>query len=876
MKSVLGVLLFVSAIALAQLNPVPFINQPLVPTSTSPGGPAFTLTVNGTGFVSGAVVNWNGAGLTTTFVNSSQVTAIVPASDTPTATVASVTVTNPAPGGGTSDAQFFDVLAAEASLTFTDVPSPTTTDGGSWVISADFNGDGKPDLAYTDGNSLVVQLGNGDGTFKSPVRYAVGNNAFQLIAADFNNDGKLDLAVVNVSNNTVSVLLGNGDGTFQPQQTFPTGGYPEALIAGDFNGDGKLDLAVACTGQNDVGSGISVLLGNGDGTFQAYVQYGTSTDPYAIVTGDFNRNGTLDLVVLWYDMSENAELSMLEGNGDGSFQAPVNITTFQVGIGGGGPDFVLSADLNGDNKLDLVVVGGGGNPHRDDDAATVLLGNGDGTFQSPVVYLNQFGGIDSGIGAAVLGDFSADGKLDFAYALSQDINGLPGSLTILPGNGDGTFQTGINFPGGFGDLAAGDFNGDGKIDFVTGIDFSYIPLFLQGQYPLVGLSTTNLNAPNPVNVGSSEQMQPSLTVTNTGTATLAISQVSISGANAQDFGQTNNCIGNLAPNATCQVNATFSPVELGSLSATLRLFDDALDSPTQAVGLSGTAVAPVVSLSPQSVNFPGQYVGTSGLPQTVTVTNTGTATLTITNVTTSIADFGSLSNCTNPVPPNANCTIGVFFDPTTSGTRSGNLIITDNASGSPQTVPLTGTGQDFALSAPSPSQTVSPGQTATYSVTVEPEGGFKQTVQLSCTGAPAQSSCSVTPSSVTLNGTASQPVTVTVAPVRSSAGLTKPWFKPPSGNAYGSWMWWLGTVGLVGVLSLTNRRRERRRRWVYGVALVCVLAIGMTLSGCGGGSSGGGGTGGIQAGTYNLTLTGTFTSGSNTLTHNAKLTLIVN
>jgi hypothetical protein len=880
--------LFLGAFLLAQSNPVPFINEPLVPTSTAPGGPAFVLTVNGTSFASGAVVNWNGTALATTFVNSAQLTATVPASDIATAAVASVTATNPAPGGGTSNAMFFDVLAPEASLTFTNVLFPGTNNGAS-VISADFNRDGKPDLAYLvqsnsgNFNTIAVQLGNGDGTFRPPVSYAVGavgSYAFGIIAADFNNDGKLDLGVANTSDNTVSILLGNGDGTFHPQTAFATAISPEALVAGDFNGDGKLDLAVACFGQNFSGGGVSVLLGNGDGTFQDHVDYGTANLPARMVTGDFDRNGTLDLVVLWESSSDFYGVSLLKGNGDGTFQAEIIIVpTFGYNIYA---DTVLSADLSGDDKLDLIVNGlGDGMGHGPNIAAEVILGNGDGTFQPPVSYPNNFGGFDFGIRGAVIGDFNADGKLDFAYIATQsNAFGNRGGLAILPGNGDGTFQSGVNFPAssyyGISDLAAGDFNGDGKIDFVTDPNGSSIPLFFQGQYPLIGLSATSLNAPGAVNVGSSEGMG-ALTVTNTGTATLAISQISISGPDAQDFGQTNNCIGNLAPNANCQVNATFSPIAAGSLSATLTISDNAFLNPTQNVSLTGYAVKPVVSLSPPSVTFPGQYVGTSGLPQMVTVTNTGSATLTITKVTTSPADFGSLSNCTNSVPPGMNCTIGVFFDPTASGNRAGELIITDNAGGSPQTVPLTGNGQDFSVTALSPSQTVSPGQTATYSVTVDPAGGFNQTVQLSCTGAPAQSNCSVSPSSVMLNGTASQPVKVTVTTVGSTAGLTKPWFGAPSGNAYGSWMWWFGALGLVGVVSLTNWRGRLGRRWVYGLASVCVLCIGMTLSACGGSSGGGsGGGGGIQTGTYNLTVTGGFTSGATVLNHAVKLTLVVN
>lgn len=170
---------------------------------------------------------------------------------------------------------------------------------------------------------------------------------------------------------------------------------------------------------------------------------------------------------------------------------------------------------------------------------------------------------------------------------------------------------------------------------------------------------------------------------------------------------------------------------------------------------------------------------------------------------------------------------------------------------------------------------MSPGQTATYSLTVSPAGGFKQTVQMNCTGAPAQSTCGVSPSSFTLNGSASQTVTVTVATVGGgSASLRSPGLGSPSGSAYGSRIWWLGSLGLVGVVSLAGSRRTRCKRWIYGLASVCFLSVGMTLSGCGSSSGGGGGSGGIRPGTYNLMVSGTFASGSTTLTHTTPLTLI--
>jgi hypothetical protein len=283
----------------------------------------------------------------------------------------------------------------------------------------------------------------------------------------------------------------------------------------------------------------------------------------------------------------------------------------------------------------------------------------------------------------------------------------------------------------------------------------------------------------------------------------------------------------------------------------------------------------VVNLSPSSISFPTQYVGTSGLPQTVTLTNTGTASLTITAVNTSAADFGVLSDCGNSVAAGASCLIGVFFDPTAAGNRSGALTITDNASGSPQSVPLAGMGQDFSM-APSgqTTTTVTPGQSASYTISIASGGGFKQTVTLSCSGAPAQSTCSVSPSSIALGGTSATAATVTVI-TAASAALTPPIGGPSFVHPLGLWMVFSGMLGLALLLGIMPQRRKWRPQLFYGVTLLWLLSIGVTMTACSSGGNHGGGGGGTPAGTYGLTVTGTFTSGSVTLTHNTKLTLVV-
>jgi len=288
-------------------------------------------------------------------------------------------------------------------------------------------------------------------------------------------------------------------------------------------------------------------------------------------------------------------------------------------------------------------------------------------------------------------------------------------------------------------------------------------------------------------------------------------------------------------------------------------------------------------LSPLNLPFPGQYVKHSGSTQTVTLTNTGTATLAITNVAVSPADFGMVSTstpCGSSVAAGSSCTIGIVFDPTATGPRTGTLTVTDNAASSPQTVTLTGMGQDFVVKvAPSGSATVTPGQTANYTVAITPYGGFHQTVMLSCSGAPAQSACSLSSSSVALNGSTPASVTVTVTTAGSTASLAHPAGFPPASGTFAVWLAFCGLSGLA-LLGSDRRSRKRHGRLLYGLAFLCLISLGITLSSCGGGSTSGSSSSGNSAsatppGSYDLTVTGTFTSGSTTLTHATKLTLVV-
>ena len=350
-------------------------------------------------------------------------------------------------------------------------------------------------------------------SFLGPVSYDAGTIPLAVVTADFNGDGRLDLATANAGDNTVSVLLGNANGTFQPAQNSPTGTTPLSVAVGDFNADGKLDLATANA------CDVSVLLGNGDGTFQAPSSTGVAGNPASVAVGDFNGDGKLDLGVTanvynsgfygsgywyygdyypgtWYPGYNEGQANVLLGTGTGSFAAPIAsylgngyyvsaavadfngdaIDDFVTadsdyghvnvllsdGSGGfsssadfytGSPSSVAAGDVNGDTHIDLVAAIRYGND------VSVLLGDGLGGFAAAQNYA-----VGSEPTSVVLGDFNHDTKLDIATA-----NFSGNDVSVLRGSGDGTFSASMNSaadPGAYA-VAAGDFNGDGWLDAAT-------------------------------------------------------------------------------------------------------------------------------------------------------------------------------------------------------------------------------------------------------------------------------------------------------------------------------------------------------------------------------------------------------------------------
>ncbi len=478
--AVIALLLLVvpgSARSGASPNPVPIL-YPITPSATVPSASPYTLTVTGDGFVSGSTVYWNGAALTTTFVNNSHLTAAVPTTNLSVPNTATITVISPAPGGGTSNFQYFVVEDPVVQNYF----SSRSITGQVPILNAnvtggDFNNDGKLDFIVASGSNVYVLAGNGDGSF-APA-YGSAGPASSVVngihVADINQDGKQDLIITGKigTKGFVATMLGNGDKSFQaPVVTNYSGPASAYAIVGDFNGDGIWDVALIWAG------GVKTLLGNSNGTFQAAVNsyFSTYVGGDGIATADFNGDGIPDLVITASDPSSTTGyrfVGLLLGNGDGTFQ---DISP----VAGSGTSYVGSitaaiGDFNGDGKLDI---------------ATAIQTAGpviDGTFNIGASVPN----VPLVTSPLLVGDFNADGNLDLATG-----------GYFYYGQGNGTFPTSNGSGNAPTFVYAGDANNDGLLDVIDEsvvLSSSTAALGIELQVPplpdfkgIVGPLTTNL------------------------------------------------------------------------------------------------------------------------------------------------------------------------------------------------------------------------------------------------------------------------------------------------------------------------------------------------------------------------------------------------
>jgi hypothetical protein len=374
-----------------------------------------------------------------------------------------------------ASAGVISVLLGKGNGTF---QNPLTYAAGASPASlaaADVNHDGNLDLVVANSSAVSVLLGKGDGTFGAPIGSSGPGNGI-LTVGNFNDDDRPDIAITlppnpsgNSSATSVTLLLGNGDGTFLATNRYYNAPDAISLAQGDFNRDGKLDLAVTAQNSDGYGNLISILLGNGKGVFWAARNFSTDSNnyiwPQGLTVGDWNGDGKLDVAVTdtAQEFGSYGALQIIFGNGDGTFQPPAS---YQLGIN---PVFVAAGDFNRDGKPDLVAANLGSN------SIMVFLNAGNGTFEEAGEY--TIGTTGNGPVRIAVADVNGDGKVDLVVADCC----VGGSVDVLLGNGDGTFQTPVVY--GLGtdpnDVVVADVNGDGKLDLVSCSESNnYISVFL--------------------------------------------------------------------------------------------------------------------------------------------------------------------------------------------------------------------------------------------------------------------------------------------------------------------------------------------------------------------------------------------------------------
>jgi hypothetical protein len=746
--------------------------------------------------------------------------------------------------------------------------SPAVNGSPNFATAADFNNDGKIDLAVPNGsaNTVSVFLGNGDGTFQPQASYNAGpsGNAYAAAVGDFNADGNPDLVVSNVGNGlaTISVLMGNGDGTFQLPVTQVVGNYPSAVVVGDFNGDGNADIAVADRDDNT----ISVLLGNGDGTFQAQTTYVSGNSPVALVALSLKGDGDLDLVAV--NASDNT-LSVLIGNGDGTFQAQA---TYAVGTS---PVALAAADLNGDGNVDLVAA------NASDNTLSVLLGNGNGTLQPQMTYSTG-----NSPAAVVTTDLDGDGKVDLVVS-----NGGDNTLSVLLGKGDGTFQPAIAIPvgAGPGGLAAGDYNGDGLADVASvGNTAPSKVTILLSQHTVIATATDVSLSPGTHEVLASypgdDDHAPSQSapIALAGPALTATTTVLGASPNPTSAGQA------------VTFTATVSPTPSGTPAGTMSFYNGATLLGTVAVNSGGIATLTTSSL-PLGANaitatYSGNATFAGSTSSALTETVAGSAlTSTTTQITASPnpATAGQQVTFTatvSPAPTGTPAGTVSFYNGATllgtgmvnsagvatfatSNLAAGNATITAVYSGNAVFATSTSTPLNltvanasvYTVTAPQTPFTVVSGESVDVNVTVQPVGGaYNSLVTMSASGLPAGAVAIFTPTTVT-PGTAGAPTVLTIRTATQTAGIPtdhNPQFPVTP------------TFLAAGVIVLAGNRKRLGKSMAAFLVMATLLGGAWMMTGCNGGFAG---KPGPQTRTYTITITGT----SGSLHPSTTITLIV-
>ena len=726
----------------------------------------------------------------------------------------------------------------------------------SQIVYADFNGDGIPDLVVEDG-LLSVWLGKGDGTFSIPsAQYVVDSGPNQELAVyDFNGDGKLDVAQLGGSYKQLSFFSGNGAGglhgatvlapTFDPVPTAP---YNYLAAAGDLNGDGLTDVILIDVanpnGQTEIATGLSD--GNGNFTYQS------ALPPLKLInlafieplTADFNKDGKQDVVLANADGTVTVAIS----NGDGTFQSPVALALPTLGCT---VQYAAAADLNGDGNIDLVIAYGGdvncGGSGDTPSGYFVALGNGNGTFQTPT-----FTPYGTQLYAVTIADMNGDGKLDLLLD-DAPFNGGTFAVDLLPGNGAGTFGAGAAVLSNYlvSQVSVSDYNQDGKPDLV---------LFSEGEQTDVDAYATAgiLLLPN-----NGDGTFGAATEVATGNFFLNGAVVDVNGDGIPDIE---------AP--------LYQPA--GGIANTYYGFSTLL-------GLGGGGFAPPVNALQYTLGelpLPGNFVAGNS-PSFVVSTPTGTA-LYLAQAGTTISLTASASSVAQGQTVSFTATVAAgqtgrpsptgsvsFYDGTTllgsaplsgstavfttSGLATGSHSITavyggdDNFNFNTSTavpISVTAVSPGFTLTATPGTVTVPRGQNGLVTLAITANATFSGSVSLACSGLPATATCTLSPATVSLTAGGSGSSTLIIGTTNRNALHMQSQNHSPWGKTG-------AVLSMAALLWIFTRRRTMPR--MFSILLVAGLALaGISLSGCGGGSS----VKTAPTGNYTVTITATSSNSS--------------
>jgi hypothetical protein len=726
-------------------------------------------------------------------------------------------------------------------------PTPAFTGDGP-LVAADLNADGKLDLVFENDYAVCqVYLGKGDGTFSNTSDYilSLGPSGSNIVAADFNLDGKLDFAM------SGSVLLSNGNGTFQGVQFGVIPDVPWVAVTGAFGKNAPPGVAVLSNPQTGSGLNVYVLTNNGGGDLVLSHTYTLQRTAYGIAKGDFNGDGNLDLLIVSTDpLTQQWSYSILLGNADGSFQSP---SYYPLSVAAGRVDgySIVVGDFNNDGKLDAAI-------SMANNTLALLMGNGDGTFAAPVyVY-------DGGATVLVSADFNGDGKLDIA-AGGTNPKGLPPPATaLLLGNGDGTFQAAI-FPANLGNFFAeftADLDNDGRPDLVSGVQvalgngdgtFRLLPAISQllGFGFAIAIADLDGDGKSDLLVAVRSHIGQTDILLGNGDGTFGSDIPVLSGGSIQS-----PLVADMNGDGRPDIIFLWQSDQNGSGNGLVN-----------GIGVLLNNTAPGFRLSAATLS-----------PATVPPGSSATSTI---NITRTLGFRGAVALSCVGLPSGANCQFNPPSIPDGSSTSS--LVITTTTGTAAGTYPVQVEGSagsltnsaalslvvqappDFTIAGSPASQTVSAGQSATFSLSVTPTGSFGGAVNLSCRITPTVTpapTCTLSSSSMQINGNGAGSVTLTVGTTAPVTTGMRPRVDLPPVSIPLTWAVMLLVLEWLWV-------RNPKRRPILAPHLVVLVALALS-SGCGGGSSNSS-IPGTPAGTYTTTVTAT----SGSLTHNTALQVVV-